>query len=53
MKVRKFDEFCGLLGSVHKLVQPRGVNGLGDIYTAHLVERLNYCRMHPKSSKCH
>lgn len=58
MKVCSFDVFRGLFGDGHKLTHGRGgmgladVIGLGDIYAAHLVEKLNYCRHHPKSSKC-
>ena len=52
MKTRILDDFRGLFGGVHKAVHGRSINGLGDIYVVHLVEKLNYCRLHPNSSKC-
>jgi hypothetical protein len=52
MKARLIDDFRGLFGGVHKAAQHRSENGLGDIYVVHLVEKLNYCRLHPKSSRC-
>jgi hypothetical protein len=52
MKARLLEDVRGLVSGYHKTIQHHVVNGLGDIYVAGLVERLNYCRSHPKSSKC-
>ena len=52
MKSRVLNDFRGLFGGMQKAVQGRSENGLGDIYVVHLLEKLNYCRLHPNSSKC-